>query len=324
MEYQDYYKTLGVERNASPEELKKAYRKLAMKYHPDRNLGDKSLEEKFKQINEAYEVLKDPQKRARYDQLGESYNHWQQTNGGRGNFNWDDWFGQQQAGQAYGPAPRGGARVDMGDLNDFLGGTGFSDFFNMLFGGTAGMGGMGGMGANMRTQPRTGTAARQRHYEQSVHISLMEAFRGTDRTLTVDGQQRLQVKIPPGAKTGTKVRMAGAISSSGQKDDIYLVIEVDPDANFERDGDDLSTDVVVDLFTAVLGGQTMVQTPAGQVSLTIPAGTQPGQKIRLAGRGMPHLRSPQTSGDLYARIKVTLPRHLDEKQRALFEQLRQS
>ena len=315
MEYQDYYKTLGVERGASAEELKRAYRKLAMKFHPDRNQGDKTSEEKFKKINEAYEVLKDPQKRSRYDQLGESYNRWQQTSAGRENFNWDDWFGQ--TGQAAGP--RGaGTRVDMGDLNDFLGGAGgFSDFFNMLFGGA------GGMGGAVRTQSRS-SAPRPRHYEQSVHISLMEAFQGTERTLTVDNLQRLQVKIPPGAKTGTKVRMAGAIASSGQKDDIYLVIEVDPDDNYEREGDDLYTDVSIDLFTAVLGGPAIVQTPGGQVTLTIPAGTQPGQKIRLSGRGMPHLRNPQSAGDLFARIKVSLPRHLNEKQLALFEQLRQS
>lgn len=319
MEYQDYYKTLGVERNASPEELKRAYRKLAMKYHPDRNMGDKSLEEKFKQINEAYEVLKDPQKRARYDQLGESYNNWQQTSAGRGNFNWEDWAAQQAYSRAAsgGAAPRGGARVDMGDLNDFFGGDGFSDFFNMLFGGVSGAGG------NMRTQART-SPGRTRNYEQSVHISLMEAYHGTERTVMVDGQQRLQVKIPAGAKTGTKVRMAGAISSSGRKDDIFLLIEVDPDPAYERDGNDLYTDVTLDLYTAVLGGQTAVQTPGGQVTLTIPAGTQPGQKIRLSGRGMPNLRSPQTAGDLYARIKVAVPRHLNDKQRALFEQLRQS
>ena len=317
MEYQDYYKTLGVERNASPEELKRAFRKLAMKHHPDRNLGDKSAEEKFKKINEAYEVLSDPQKRARYDQLGESYNHWQQTSAGRENFNWDDWFGSNSAGSAKGG--RSSTRVEMGDMNDFMGG-GFSDFFNMLFGNP---GGVGGAGGNVRTQTRTGNA-RPRQYEQNVHISLMEACHGTERTIMVDGQQRLQVKIPAGAKTGTKVRMAGAVSSSGRNDDIYLVMEVDPDANYEREGDDLYTEAVIDLYTAVLGGQTTLQTPGGQVSLTIPAGTQPGPKIRLTGRGMPHLRSPKTAGDLYARIKITLPRQLNEKQRALFEQLRQS
>ena len=319
MEYQDYYKTLGVERNASPEDLKRAFRKLAVKYHPDKNPGNKESEEKFKQINEAYEVLKDPQKRARYDQLGDSYQNWQQASGGRGNFNWDDWAGQTGFGGARG-GPRGGARVQMEDLGDLFGSAGFSDFFNMLFGGT---GGMGGAGGNMRTQTRSG-AARSHNYEQSVHISLMEAFLGTERTFTVDSQQRLQVKIPAGAKTGTKVRMAGAIASSGRKDDIYLVIEVDPDPRYERDGDDLSMEVVVDIYTAVLGGQAVVQAPGGQVTLTIPAGTQPGQKIRLAGLGMPHLRIPKTAGDLFARIKVTLPRQLNEKQRALFEQLRKS
>jgi curved DNA-binding protein len=322
MEYQDYYKTLGVERNATPEELKKAFRKLAMKHHPDRNLGDKTAEEKFKKINEAYEVLSDPQKRSRYDQLGESYNRWQQTGTGQENFNWDAWFGPNGPGSVSGRSGtggRGGTRVDMGDLNDFMGG-GFSDFFNMLFGGSPGVGGSQG---SVRTQTRT-SGARPRQYEQNVHISLMEAYHGTERTIMVDGQQRLQVKIPAGAKTGTKVRMAGAIASSGRKDDIFLAIEVDPDTNYEREDDDLYTDVVIDLYTAVLGGQATLQTPGGQVTLTIPPETQPGQKIRLTGRGMPHLRSPQTAGDLYARIKITLPRHLNDKQRALFEQLRQS
>jgi curved DNA-binding protein len=319
MEYQDYYKTLGVERNASPEDLKRAFRKLAVKYHPDKNPGNKESEEKFKQINEAYEVLKDPQKRARYDQLGDSYQNWQQASGGRGHFNWDDWAGQTGFGGAHG-GPRGGTRVQMEDLGDLFGSAGFSDFFNMLFGGT---GGMGGAGGNMRTQTRS-SAARPHNYEQTVHISLMEAFLGTERTVTVDSQQRLQVKIPAGAKTGTKVRMADAISSSGRKDDIYLVIEVDPDPRYERDGDDLSMEVVIDVYTAVLGGQAVVQAPGGQVTLTIPAGTQPGQKIRLAGLGMPRLRGPKSAGDLFARIKVTLPRQLNEKQRALFEQLRKS
>lgn len=314
MEYQDYYKTLGIERNATPEDVKKSFRKLAMKYHPDRNPGDKESEEKFKKITEAYEVLSDPQKKARYDQIGESYSNWQQTSGGRGQFNWDDWIGQSGA--------RGGTRVEVGDLNDFFGGGGFSDFFNMLFG----MTGNGFSGRNPRTATRTQPYASQAHpkaYEQTVHISLMEAYRGTDRMVSVDGQ-RLQVKIPAGSKTGTKVRMAGAVSNSGRRDDIYLVIEVDPDTKFERVGDDIYTDISIDLYTAVLGGQAVVQTPGGQVNLTIPAGTQPGQKIRLSGLGMPKLRSPQTSGDLYTRIKVTIPRSLNDKQKKLFEQLRQS
>jgi curved DNA-binding protein len=320
MEYQDYYKTLGVERNASQEDLKRAFRKLAMKFHPDRNQGDKGAEEKFKQINEAYEVLSDPQKRARYDQLGESYHQWQQAGNAQGNFRWEDWFTTQS------PAGGGGGvRVDMGDLNDFFGGVGgsggFSDFFNTIFGGMAGMG-SSGMGGRTTVRTQTRPSAKPRTYEQAIHISLMEAYTGTERTISVN-DKRLQVKIPAGSNTGTKVRMAGAVSSGTHKEDVFLVVEVDPDQRFERDGEDLYTDVSIDLYTAVLGGNTPVQTPGGQVTLTIPAGTQPGQKIRLSGRGMPHLRNPQTAGDLYARIKVALPRHLNEKQRALFEQLKQ-
>ncbi|MCE1252717.1 MAG: J domain-containing protein [Anaerolineae bacterium] len=314
MEYQDYYKTLGVDRNATPEEIKRAYRKLAMKYHPDRNQGDQEAEEKFKQINEANDVLSDSQKRARYDQLGASYQQWQQAGGGRGNFRWEDWFAQSAGGN-------GGTRVEVGDFNDFMGGTGFSDFFNMIFGGMSGMGGSG-MGGHVRTQTRAGARQRPTAVEQPIRISLMEAYHGTERTLSVDNK-RLQVKIPAGAKTGTKVRMAGAMSSGAYQQDIYLVVEVDPDPRYERDGNDLYTDVNIDLYTAVLGGSVPVQTPGGQVTLTIPAGTQPGQKIRLAGRGMPHLRSPQTFGDLYVRIKVSLPRQLNDKQRGLFEQLKQ-
>ncbi len=314
MEYHDYYKTLGVERNATPEEIKRAYRKLAMKYHPDHNQGNKEAEEKFKQINEANDVLSDSQKRARYDQLGTSYQQWQQAGAGRGNFRWEDWFTQS-------PGGGGATRVEVNDFSDFMGNTGFSDFFNMIFGGMSGMG-TSGMGGHVRTQTRTSARPRPTALEQPVHISLMEAYHGTERTLSVENK-RLQVKIPAGAKSGTKVRMAGAVSSGAYKQDIYLVVEVDPDSRYERDGDDLYTDVNIDLYTAILGGSAPVQTPGGQVTLTIPAGTQPGQKIRLTGRGMPHLRSPQSSGDLYARIKVSLPRQLNDKQRALFEQLKQ-
>ena len=308
MEYQDYYKTLGLERNATPEDIKKSFRKLAMKYHPDRNPGNKEAEEKFKKITEAYEVLSDPQKRARFDQLGDSYSHWQQANGGSGQFNWNDWTNQAAGARG------GGTRVEVGDINDIFGGGGFSDFFNMLFGMSEnGMGGMRNPRGTMRNQTHV-SQAHPKTYEQTVRISLMEAFHGTDRTVSVDGQ-RLQVKIPAGSKTGTKVRMAGAVSNSGRKEDIYLVIEVDTDPKFERDGDDLYTDISIDLYTAVLGGQAVVKTPNGQVNLSIPAGTQPGQKIRLSGLGMPKLRSPQTNGDLYARIKVSLPRSLNDKQK---------
>ena len=306
MEYKDYYKILGVERNASEAEIKSAFRKLALQYHPDRNPGNKQAEEKFKEINEAYEVLSDPQKRARYEQLGDSYSRWQQR-GGPGNFDWGQW--------ATGPAGGGNVHINVGDLEEIFGGAGgFSDFFQSIFGG---MGGMGGRQQAQRT-------ARQEAppQELQVQITLEEAFRGTERSVSVDGR-RLQVKIPAGARSGTKVRMAG-VAQTGANDrsrDLYLVVDVLPDARFERQGDDLYTNVPVDLYTAVLGGEARLQTMDGPVVLTIPAGTQPGQTIRLSGRGMPQLRTPNTRGDLYARIKVQIPRNLTPEQRKKFEEL---
>ncbi len=305
MDYQDYYKTLGVERSASQEDIKRAYRKLAMKYHPDRNPGNKAAEENFKQINEAYEVLGDAKKRAHYDQLGASYQQWQAT-GGQGNFNWADWF-MQGAG-------RGGTRVEVGNIEDLFGGGGFSDFFNTIF---------GGFGGGGRSQSRA--SARPRTYEQPVAISLAEAFHGTTRAIQIENR-RVEVKIPPGAKTGTRVRVAGVVpgSAGGQNADLHLVIEVSPDARFERKGDDLYSEATADLYTAILGGQINVATLAGNVLLTIPPGTQPGQTFRLAGKGMPKLRNPQEHGDFFVRLKVQLPRNLTPQQRELFEQLRKS
>jgi len=304
MEYKDYYKILGVDRNATEEEIKKAYRRLAMKYHPDRNPGDKSAEEKFKEINEAYEVLGDPEKRKRYDALGESYFRWQQS-GAPGDFNWEEWFAQ-------GPVGTRTVRIDLEDLFGDLGG--FSDFFSAIFGGMP--------GTATRT---TGRRARQTTpaVEQPVQITLEEAYHGTTRLIQVDGR-RLEGKIPPGARTGTKVRLAGQgpIGPNGQRSDLYLVIEVLPDPRFERKDDDLYTEVTIDLYTAVLGGQVTVPTLSGDVILTIPPGTQPGQVFRLSGRGMPNLRNPQKRGDLYVKVKVEIPRNLTPQQRALFEQLR--
>lgn len=309
MEYKDYYKILGVERNASKDEIKRAYRKLALKTHPDRNPGDKKAEELFKDINEAYQVLSDAEKRSRYDQLGESYTQWQQGGAPAGGFRWEDWFTTE---------PAGNVRVEMGGLEDILGGE-FSEFFSRIFGG------MPNMGA-----PSTGRGSTRRNgriqapsYQQDVTISLTEAYLGATRQIQVDGR-RLEVKIPPGAKTGTKVRVAKSIPTGigGQKGDLYLLIHVADDPRFEVKGDDLHTEVTIDLYTAVLGGEVTVQTLSGKVVLTIPAGIQPGQSIRLASRGMPHLNSPANKGDLYAHIKVQIPHNLTPRQKELFQELK--
>jgi len=295
MEYKDYYDTLGVQRDADAKEVKRAYRKLAVQYHPDKNPNDKAAEERFKEINEAYEVLGDREKRAKYDQLGASYRAWERSGGRPGGFDWSQWAG----------GVPGGARVDMGDLGDLFGG-GFSDFFTAIFG-------MGG-------SPRS-TARRGRDLEQSISISLAEAYRGTSRALQRNARQ-LEVDIPPGARTGTKVRLTGKGEAGNRgTGDLYLRIEVLPDESFTRQGDDLYTEVPVDLHVAVLGGEIPVQTFEGPVILTVPPGSQPGQTIRLKGRGMPTLRSPSKHGDLYARLKVSLPRDLSEEERELFARL---
>jgi curved DNA-binding protein len=310
MEYRDYYKILGVERNATEQEIKKAYRKLALKYHPDRNPGKKDAEEKFKEINEAYQVLSDPQKRSRYDQLGESYFRYQQNGGSPGGFPWEEWVRQSQ-GQG-GP---GNVRVDYGNIEDMFGG-GFSDFFSQIFGGTGGRG-----SANTRTR-RTAVREAPSHVESPVTITLDEAYHGTERAIQVENR-RLEVKIPPGAHSGTRVRVpaGGPTGPNGQRSDLYLVVDVTPDNRFEPRGNDLFTEVTVDLYTAVLGGTATVPTPDRSVVLTIPAGTQSGQTFRLAGRGMPVLRTPDQHGDLFARVKVQIPKQLTPQQRSLFEQL---
>jgi len=297
MDYKDYYKILGVERKASADEIRKAYRKLALQYHPDRNPGNKQAEDRFKEINEAYQVLSDKQKRARYDQLGSAYSNWQQR-GAPGNFDWGQWGGG---------APGGGTRVDMGDFGDLFGSAGgdvrFSDFFQSIFGGLGG-------------SPRGATGRAPMGYQQPVSISLAEAYAGTTREYQSDAR-RIQVKIPAGVKTGSKVRAAGAAPDGS---DLYLVVDIANDARFERDGNNLHTVADVDVFALLLGGEAEVETMNGKVKLNIPAGTQPDQVFRLAGRGMPQVNRKDTKGDLYVKLKVSVPKYLSAKQRELLEE----
>lgn len=309
MEYRDYYKILGVDRNSSEKEIKKAYRKLARKYHPDVNPGDNEAEERFKQINEAHEVLSDPEKRKKYDQLGASWRQWQGRGEGPGGFDWSQWYAQPGGDRVY---------VQYGDLGDLFGGAGgFSDFFEAIFGGM-GQRRAGNRGA--RTQPR---AARGQDYEQEVEITLEESFSGTTRILQKDGR-RLEVKIPPGVETGSKVRMrgeGGEAFGGGGKGNLYLKVRVLPHRTFERKADYLYCEVPVELYTAVLGGEVRVPTLKGGAMLKIPPETQSGKTFRLKGQGMPHLKDPQKRGDLYAKVMVKVPQNLSEKEKELFRQL---
>jgi curved DNA-binding protein len=295
LEYKDYYKILGVDRRADVKEIKRAYRKLAVQFHPDKNPGDARAEERFKEINEAYEVLGDPAKRTKYDQLGASYEAWRRT-GGRSGFDWSQWAGP------------GGLHVEVGDLDDLFG-VGFSDFFQTIFGGVEG------------ARRGRGATVRGRDLEQPVRISLQEAYAGTTRQIRRNGRT-LEVRIPAGARTGTRVRVSGQGESGGaQAGDLFLLIDVEADPKFRLEGDDLHTDAQVDLTTAVLGGEVRVETPASAVVLTVPAGSQPGQTFRLKGRGMPGLQPRSRPGDLYAHLKVTLPTSLTREEKELFEKL---
>lgn len=323
MQYKDYYQVLGVSKTASSEEIRKAYRELAKKYHPDHNPGNKKAEEMFKEINEAYAVLNDKEKRARYDQLGSSYHDWEQQGGNSSNYNWSNWYSTT--------AQKGNTQSSYQDFSDFFGSEfggagGFSDFFSQIF---------GGMGSSQRSQSPFGSTRRTRTsdfssvfqqdvpqiQEQKVTINLEQAFHGTLLILNINGK-KIEAKIPAGAKNGTKIRLAGVLDQAGGKGDLILVIEVTKDMRFERKGDDLYIDIPVDLYTAVLGGQTILQSIDEKLELKIPAGTQPDQLIRLTGKGMPKLKDKNSRGDLYGKIKVILPRTLNEKQKNLFEELR--
>ncbi len=306
MEYKDYYKTLGVDKKASQKEIKKAYRRLARKYHPDVNPGDQAAEARFKEINEAHEVLSDPEKRQKYDELGANWQQWQRTGRDPRGFDWSRW---SSAGQ-----PGGGrVHVEYADLGDLFGESGgFSDFFRNIFGG------MGGGGYAQRPQTHRG-----QDFEHNVDITLEEAHSGTKRVLQMDSQ-RIEVKIPPGVDTGSRVRVSGkggAGMGGGPSGDLFLRISMLPHSTFERKGDDLYRQVPIDLYTAVLGGEVPVQTLTGQVMLKVPPETQSGKRFRLRGLGMPNLQNSNKTGDLYAEVRVVLPQRLSQQEKELFSQL---
>jgi curved DNA-binding protein len=296
MDYKDYYQVLGVKRGASDKEIKRAYRKLAVEFHPDKNPGDDKAEERFKEINEAYEVLGDSDKRSKYDQLGSSYRAWERAGRQQGGFDWSQWTSG---------AP-GSVNVEFSDLGDMLGG-GFSDFFNTVF----------GMGGRRTAQRRV----RGRDVEIPIAISLAEAYSGTHRVQNREGS-RIEIDIPPGAKTGTRIRVSGkGEAGAGEPGDLYLRVNVAGEPGIRRQGNDLHLDVHIDLYTAVLGGEVRFKTPGGEVILDIPAGSQPRQVFRLRGRGMPQLRSPSKHGDLFARLQVEIPSNLSVEERELFDKL---
>ncbi|NWG15486.1 MAG: DnaJ domain-containing protein [Chloroflexi bacterium] len=295
----DYYQLLGVKRDASEKDIKTAFRRLAKKHHPDANPNDPNAEARFKEINEAYEVLSDPEKRARYDRFGTA----------------NPQFDPNFAGQSYTYT-----NVDIGDSP-------FADILDSLFGGFGRAGRARGASGGVRGSPFGGAVSMDgEDIRHNVTISLKEAYTGTSRLIT-KGDRTVKVNIPAGASTGTKVRLSGEGmpgAGGGRPGDLYLIVEVAPDAQFERKGDDLYVDVKVDMFAALLGGEVEVPTLERPVKLRIPPGTQSGRRFRLSGKGMPVLRHKDQFGDLYARVLVTVPEHLNAEQKALVERLRDS
>jgi curved DNA-binding protein len=328
MEFKDYYATLGVSKTATDKELKQAYRKLARKFHPDVNPGDKAAETRFKEINEAYEVLGDPDKRRKYDELGANWRAYEQAGAGAGAdpSQFGGWTVNYGGGGRAGGRQTGGFRTMTEDeMREMFGDENpFSDFFQTFFGGaTAGESTRRGRTGRTRG-PRPG-----RDVEQEIELGLEDAHRGAMRRLSLkhDGHTRtVDVRIPAGVTDGSRVRVPGEgeMGTSGAPaGDLYLRIRLAPHLRFERKGQDLHTTVTVPLTTAVLGGEAEVPTLSGKpLRLKIPPTTQNGQVFRLRGHGMPVAGKPNEHGDLYARVDVQLPRTLTPEQRQLFEELK--
>jgi len=317
MDYKDYYQTLGVNKKASQEDIKKAYRNLARKYHPDVNPDDPKAEEKFKEINEAYQVLSDEDKRQKFDRFGSQWKQYQQTGGRAEDFDWSQWAAQgQPGGSQY-------RTVSQEEFEQMFGGGmgGFSDFFETLFGG------MGGVRSPRQTtrQQAPQNLRRGRDMEHSVQISLEEAFYGTKRLLTYEDGRRIEATIPRGVKSGSKIRLSGQGGDGARgAGDLYLKVNVQPHRKYKRDGDDLRIDQPIDIFTAILGGEVLVATIDKEVKLTVPPGTDSGKTFRLKGLGMPKLNNPESRGDLFVSAQIEVPKKLTAEQKKKFEELQKS
>jgi curved DNA-binding protein len=292
MDFKDYYEILGVPPNAEKKVIQQTFRQLARKYHPDVNPGNKEAEEKFKTINEAYQVLSDAKQRKKYDALRAQYQQWQQAGGRQQDFDWQSWSAQ----------PGKGARTQYAspeDLEDLFGGASpYTDFFTNIFGGGR------DSGRGTPPEPRRG-----RDVEYEVDLTLEDAFHGADRLLEID-KHRIKAGIPAGVRTGSRVRLAGQGEpgqNGGLSGDLYLIIQILPHDTFERNGDDLHTDIPLDIFTAIAGGEIRIPAMERPLTLTIPVRTNANRSFRIRGKGMPHLGDPKTHGDLFARVRLVLP-----------------
>lgn len=305
MAFIDYYSILGVDKSASAEDIKKAYRKMARKYHPDINPTDPEAHSKFQQINEANEVLGDPEKRKKYDEYGENWKHADEYAKAR----------QQQAQNGGFSSDFGGGQYQYGFSSDNFEGNGFSDFFENLFGGGGGF-----------NRSRRSSGYRGNDYNTELHLSLREAATTHKQTLSVNGKS-IRITVPSGVEDGQVIKLRGQGapgSNGGPHGDLYIKFVIQPDPRFLRKGNDLYTNAELDLYTAVLGGDLMVDTLDGKVKVTVKPETQNGTKIRLKGKGFPVYKKEEHFGDLFVTYSVKIPTNLTPEQKELFKQLAQS
>lgn len=298
----DYYSILGVSRSASADDIKKSFRKLAVKYHPDKNPGDKQAEERFKELNEAYEVLSDPEKRKKYDQFGENWNRA------------GEYPGTGSSRHYYQGSPGEQYFHFKSDPSEFFGAnTDYSDLFESFFKAGAGRGG-------------SSRSSRARDIHGSISVSLEDAFQGAAKVFEVNGE-RIRIKLKPGTYDGLEIKLAGKGhpgAKNSKPGDLYLTIRVEPNSTYQLSGNDIRQSLTVDLFTAVLGGEVKLSTLAGTLKLKIPAGTQNGKMLRIKGKGMPLYNHSGQAGDLLLQIHVAIPEKLTAEQEAKFRELQRS
>jgi curved DNA-binding protein len=298
MDFKDYYKILGVEQKASIDDIKKAYRKLALKYHPDKNPNNKAAEDKFKEINEANEVLSDPEKRKKYDELQESLKYHKQQGSGNDNFDWSKWSQQGNSGFSTHTGSSGFERE--GEFSDF-----FESIFGSHFGG------------------RSNVQMKGQDYEAEIEVALEEVYHGSTRRIQVNGQT-LQIKIKPGVKSGQVLRLKGKGANGtngGPQGDLLLTVIIAKHPHYTEKGYDLYCNIPVNMYTAILGGKQIIKTLKGNIRMDIPKGTENGQVLRLKGHGMPKFEKANEHGDLYAKVDIVLPKNLSDKEVELFKQL---
>jgi curved DNA-binding protein len=301
--YKDYYKVLGVPQTATTEEIKSAYRKLALKYHPDKNRGDKASLNKFTDINDAHEVLSDPEKRKKYDQFGADFRHYEEAGARPGGFDWSK-YAAGQGGQ--------GRRMSSEEFDSMFTGDGEFDLFELLFGERGG-----------RRRGRRSPAVKGDDLSGETTISLEEAYHGTARLITIDGQT-IRVAIARGIADQQVLRITGKGApgwNGGPAGDLYLTVRIAPHPEFHRRGNDLHREVPVELYTAVLGGKVLVKTLKGAVKVDIPKETPNQKELRLRGLGMPVFGTDNESGDLFVTVDIQMPDHLTSQEIDLFKKL---